>query len=141
MKNYKWLIVLGIIIIVLIIVSVVFSDNESKYLKEVSINKVLEMKDNDENFILYIKQTNCEHCKAFTPKFVNVLKEKKLKAYVLNITNLSDEENKIYEDNFDIKGTPTVLFYDNGDESLIKLEGEQTREKIISKLEAAGFLK
>lgn len=141
MKNYKWLIVLGIVILILIVVSVVFSDNEDKYLKEVSIDKVLDMKENDESFILYIKQTNCEHCKVFTPRFVNVLKEKKLKAYVLNLTDLSTEDNKKYENNFDIKGTPTVLFFDNGDESLIKIQGEQTKEQIISKIESAGFLK
>lgn len=141
MKKYKWLIVLGIIVVVLSFIAVFFSEDESKYLQEVSINKIIKMKENNKSFILYIKQTNCEHCKVFTPRFINVLKKNNLKAYTLNIANLSEEDNKIYTDNFEVEGTPTVLFFENGSESLIRIEGEQTKEKIISKLEATGFIK
>lgn len=144
MKKYKWLIILSLVIIVLSIVAIAFSDNpvnEDKYLKEISLERVLEKIKDDEKFILYIKQTSCEHCKAFTPVFARVLMENKQKAYVLNLTNLSEKETETYDKNFTVDGTPTVLFYDEGSESLVRIEGEQTKERIQSKLEAAGFAK
>jgi len=139
MKKYKWLIILVAVVVVLSIIAVVFSDSEDKYLKEVSINEVLDMKKAEKTFILYIKQTNCEHCKVFTPRFLSALRDSKLKAYVLNLTNLSEDDKKTYDDTFDVDGTPTVLFFDSGNESMIRIEGEQTKEKIISKLKAVGY--
>ena len=53
----------------------------------------------------------------------------------------SEEETKTYQDTFTIEGTPTVLFIDKGNESLIRIEGEQSKEVIKSKLEAAGYIK
>ncbi|MBQ6546988.1 MAG: hypothetical protein IJL74_03210 [Bacilli bacterium] len=144
MKKYKWLIILGVVILTLSIIAIVFSDkpiDEDKYLREIPLSKVIKKIDNKETFILYIKQTSCEHCKAFSPVFARVLMENKLKAYVLNLTNLSDEENETYNKKFNVNGTPTVLFYSEGSESLVRIEGEQTRDRIISKLQASGFLK
>ena len=142
MKKYKWLIILVVVIVILSVIAIVFSENEEKYLHEISYSKVMKKIDNNDKFMLYIKQTDCEHCKVFTPRFVSVLKENKLESYVLNLTNLSDEDKEKYDKDFsDISGTPTVLFYDEGMQSLVKIEGEQTKEKILSKIKSAGFLK
>ena len=140
MKKYKWQIILLLVIVILLVIAIVFSEDESKYIKEVSVNEVLKMKENKESFILYIKQTNCTHCKAFTPNFIAVLKKNKLKAYAINLTNLTEDEQTIYDDNFTITGTPTVLFYIDGSESLMKLEGEQTKDKITERLKSTGFI-
>ena len=84
---------------------------------------------------------SCEHCKAFTPNFISVLSENNIEAYNLNISNLSEKEQETYNELFDVSGTPTVLFFDKGEESLIRIEGEQTKARIKSKIESAGFLK
>lgn len=141
LKKYKWLILFFVIIIALIVVAVSFSEDEDKYLHDISLNEVSKKIKKKENFILYIKQTDCEHCKSFTPNFLGVLSENKIEAYSLNLTNLSDKENKTYDEMFDVQGTPTVLFFVNGEESLIRIEGEQTKARIKSKIEAAGFIK
>ena len=140
-KKYKWLIDFIAVIIALIIVAIVFSEDEGKYIKDISLNEVVDKIDNKDSFILYIKQTDCEHCKSFTPNFISVLSQNNIKAYSLNISNLSEEENTTYSELFDVEGTPTVLFFDKGNESLIRIEGEQTKAKIKSKIEAAGFIK
>ena len=140
-KKYKWLIAFIAVIIALIIVAIVFSEDEGKYIKDISLNEVVDKIDNKDSFILYIKQTDCEHCKSFTPNFISVLSQNNIKAYSLNISNLSEEENTTYSELFDVEGTPTVLFFDKGNESLIRIEGEQTKSKIKSKIEAAGFIK
>ena len=140
-KKYKWLIAFIAVIIALIVVAIVFSEDEGKYIKDISLNEVVDKIDNKDSFILYIKQTDCEHCKSFTPNFISVLSQNNIKAYSLNISNLSEEENTTYSELFDVEGTPTVLFFDKGNESLIRIEGEQTKAKIKSKIEAAVFIK
>ena len=94
MKKYKWLIILVLVIITLSVISIIFSDNPDKYIKEIGINEVIKKQKHEDSFILYIKSTNCEHCKVFTPRLTSVLKENKLKAYALNLANLSEEEPK-----------------------------------------------
>jgi len=141
MKKHLGLIIFAIIIIALVVVAVVFSENEEDYIKEIGINEVIKKIDNEDDFILYIKQSDCEHCKEFTPTFMGVLRENNLKAYALNLTNLSEEDTKLYEETFTIDGTPTVLFFNEGNESLIKIEGAQSKTKVKSKLESTGFIK
>lgn len=141
MKKHLGLIIFAIIIIALVVVAVVFSENEEDYIHEISIKEVIKKIDNKDDFILYIKQSDCEHCKEFTPTFMSVLRENDIKAYSLNLTNLSEKDNELYEKTFDVEGTPTVLFYNKGNESLIKIEGAQTKAKVKSKLESTGFIK
>ncbi len=141
LKKYKWLILLLAVIVLLIVIAVIFSVDNSKYVHEVSLNEVTDKIDSKKDFILYIKQTDCEHCKAFTPNFISVLSENDIEAYSLNISNLSDEDQEKYNELFDVSGTPTVLFFTDGEQSLIKIEGEQTKARIKSKIESAGFIK
>ncbi|MGN0993041.1 MAG: thioredoxin family protein [Bacilli bacterium] len=140
-KKYKWLILFIAIIIALIVVCFVFSEDEDKYIHDIGLSDVIDKMDNKDSFILYIKQTDCEHCKAFTPNFISVLSQNNIEAYSLNLSNLSEEENTTYSELFDVEGTPTVLFFEDGNESLIRIQGEQTKAKIKSKIKSAGFIK
>lgn len=140
-KKYKWLILFIAIIIALAVVCFVFSEDEDKYIHDIGLSDVIDKMDNKDSFILYIKQTDCEHCKAFTPNFISVLSQNNIEAYSLNLSNLSEEENNTYSELFDVEGTPTVLFFEDGNESLIRIQGEQTKAKIKSKIKSAGFIK
>lgn len=140
MKKYLWIIILLAVIITLGVLVIVFSPNKS--LEEIKYQEIQNKIEKKDTFILYIKSTDCEHCKAFTPTFTEVLSKYKLKAYTLNIANLSDKEYNKYEDDFsDVEGTPTVLFYKNGEKQMITIEGEQPKAKVTSKLKTAGFIK
>lgn len=141
MKKHLGLIIFLIIIIALVVVAIVFSEDETEYIKEISLNDVIDKQEDKDSFILYIKQTDCEHCKEFTPTLMSVLRENDIKAYALNLTDLTEEEMEIYTDTFDVNGTPTVLFFDEGNESLIRIEGAQSKAKVKSKLESTGFIK
>jgi len=141
MKKYTWLIILILVIISLIVVSVVFSESDDKYLKELNVKDVVEKINDKDSFMLYIKQTDCSHCKEFTPNFISVLSKNKLKAYTLNLSDLTEEDKTLYEEHINVTGTPTVLFYTEGNENLIRIEGAQNKNKITSKLEATGFIK
>lgn len=141
MKKYLSLIILLIVIVALILIAVIFTEDEEKYIHEITMNEVVQKIDNEESFMLYIRQTDCEHCKEFTPNFLSVLSKNDLEAYAIHLDKLSDEDLETYNNIFDVTGTPTVLFFDKGNESLIRIEGEATKATIKSKLEATGFIK
>ena len=134
MKKYLGLIIFLAIIVALILIAVIFTEDEEKYIHEISINEIVQKIDSEETFILYIKQTDCEHCKEFTPNFLSVLSDNNLEAFAINIDTLNEEDTETYNSLFDISGTPTVLFFDKGNESLIRIEGEATKATIKSKL-------
>lgn len=140
MKKKLGLIIFLFIIIILIVLSIVFSDSDDKYIQKISISDAVQKINDDDTFILYVMQDDCKFCKAFYPTFIEVLREYDLISYSINIGNLDNEESTIFNNNFDISGTPTVLFYDDGNLSLINIEGSQSKDKVISKLEAAGFI-
>lgn len=141
MKINKWVALLLVIIVALIVVIVVFSEDEGKYIKEINLTELNNKISNKDSFILYVKQTNCEHCKSFSPIFVSALKDSKLSAYSLNMTNLSEDEQKTFDNMFTVEGTPTVLFITEGEEGFLKIEGEQSKDKIISVFKNTGFIK
>lgn len=141
MMKYKWLILFSVFVITLIIVAIVFTDSEDKYIKEISLSELTEKIEKKDSFILFIKQTDCSHCKSFTPKFVSALKENNLTSYALNITNLSEEDMKEYKKMFDVEGTPTVLFYKDGNKNIVRIDGDQDKDAIVSKFKAVDFVK
>ena len=139
MKKWIGLIIFAVIVVLLIIVALLPTD-EDKYLKEITYSEFVTKVNNKDSFILYVKQTGCAHCKEFTPKFAGVLSDNKITAYVVNLTNLSEEEKPLFKESTGVDGTPMVFFYKDGVKSMIYIEGEQSKDKIISKLKSAGFI-
>lgn len=98
---------------------------------------------NKETFILEVIQDGCSYCSEFAPKFDKVLSEYEIEAYSLNLTNLADAERKEFNNNFQINGTPCVLFFKDGEESSIlnRINGNQSKDKIIEKLKLNEYIK
>ena len=130
------------IILVICLLGCEKSENKS-YLESidyVTFNQKLENKD---SFILEVVQTGCHNCTSFTPKFTEVLEEYKIKAYSMNITNMSAEDNKTFLNDYDVDGTPTLMFFEQGIETstMRRLEGDKDKDIIISKLKQNGYIK
>ena len=76
------------------------------------------------------------------PKVENVLNEYDVVGYVINLTDLSDEDYEKIQEDFGINGTPTTLFIKNGKEiKMQRYEGSVSEEKIISKLKTNNYIK
>lgn len=140
MKN-KWLIVFCIFVIALIATSLFFKDNPEDYYNDITYSELNDKINDKKDFILYIKQTDCNHCKSFTPKFTGVLSKYSLKADVLNLTNLSDDEREKAIELLKIDGTPAVFFYKDGVKTDVNIEGDKDKDLIIQKLKEAGYVK
>lgn len=118
------------------------ADNtEVEYLKELTFEELEEKLNNKEDLILEIVQTGCSNCTAFSPKFESVLNEYEIQAYSLNISYLSDA-GADWLDAYNVDGTPTVIFFEDGEETstMKRLVGNQSKEKIVSKLKANGYI-
>lgn len=113
------------------------------YMTEINYNDYKKLIENKETFILEIMRTDCSACVSFKPRITQVADEYKIEVKYINTDNLTDEEvEKLYEDT-GISGTPTVIFYNDGQEKTksSRINGSVSVEKIISKFKANGFIK
>lgn len=98
---------------------------------------------NKETFILVISQTGCSHCEQYLPELDRTLKEINLEANVLNITNLTTDEKITLSKYANFSGTPTTLFFTEGEEktSLNRIVGYTSKAKIKERLTSLGYIK
>lgn len=142
MKN-KFLITIGVIIVILIAIIFIFKKDEVSYLREITYKEYAEKIDNKDSFILYIKQNNCQHCLNFTPVLENVLTNYKVTAYYLNLTNLSESDYNSLKQDLSFSGTPTVMFFESGIElgTFSRISGEKSEKFVIERLKNRGYIK
>lgn len=139
--KHKFLFICILIIIILGAIIILFKDNQ-EYLININYNEYLEKVNKKENFILYIKQTDCPHCQSFTPKFKNVLQKYRVTAYVLNLTNITKEEYTKLKEQLSFEGTPIVCFFEEGYElgAFARINGNKSEKTIINKLTLRGYI-
>ena len=125
---------------VIICIAIVFlisaCNSSSSNIIDISSDDLKQKINNKETFILYIGNDNCSHCISYKPVLESVLKKYKIKIYHL--------DNTKYEINdFNIEGTPTVLFVEKGEEetTLNRINGEISKEKTIEILKENGYIK
>lgn len=111
-------------------------------IKEIDFSTLKEMLENKESFILEVIQTDCSHCKEFSPRFDKVLKEYDLEAYKIDTQKLSKKEKKEFDSIIYVSGTPTVVFINEGEETETynRISGAASNEKIIKKLKQSGYI-
>lgn len=109
------------------------------FVKEISYDEYKDLINSKETFILEVMREDCSACVSFKPKLESVANEYEIEVKVLNTDTLSDEEL----DSFGISGTPTVIFYIDGEEvtTASRITGSVSTDKIISKFKASGFIK
>ncbi len=133
-KKFKFLLI-GIFIIFL-----TGCGNNTSTITDISYSELEEMINNDESFILEIVQTGCSHCEEFSPRFKAILKTHDLTAYSLNLYNLNEEDAKKFNELTTVSGTPTVLFFENGEETNNRINGAVNNDKVEEELQEAGYI-
>ena len=117
-------------------------EKNDSYLKELSYKELNDKIEAKEKFFFMITQDGCSHCENFIPVVEKVLNDKKVVGYNFNLSNLSDSDRDEFDKLFDVDGTPTTIFIENGTEvSLLqRINGEATEDKLIQKLKNNGYL-
>lgn len=96
-----------------------------------STDKIQEMISNKETFIVYMYQKSCPSCQEVKPILNDYIKEDK--ATILAIDINSDKNKNYLSQDLNVKGTPTIIFYNNGIETG-RLTSVFTREKFEEKI-------
>ena len=140
-------IILGVLVCILIILIctllyIIGKKSDFKSIEDINLTTLKTKIDNKEKFVLVITQTGCSHCMAYLPVLDEIGKDYKLTFYDINMTNLSDEEKTEFNKLVRISGTPTTIFYTDGEEesTTSRLVGEKTKEKIINRLKSEGYI-
>jgi len=137
------------LILIIILITFIFcltgcsrEEKEKNRLIEISYSKFKEKLEDKETFFIEIMQTGCSACKSFAPKYKEVLEEYNLISYQLNFTNMTKEDYEEFNDNYDVKGTPTVIFITEGSEKseLQRITANIAKSKIIAKMKANGII-
>ena len=77
-----------------------------------------------EKTIAYLFSPTCVHCKNFTPKLMSVASDVDLQIDQLNVLEYDDAW-----DQYSITGTPTLIYFENGQE-VARISGDYPEEDI-----------
>ncbi len=112
------------------------------YMDEINYQEYHQLLDQKETFILEVMRTDCPYCQDFKPKLNKVLEDYEITIKFINLDHLSKEEEEQFLKEVGDPGTPTVIFYQEGNEKTIqsRIVGNVSIEKIISKMKASGFI-
>ena len=129
-----------ILLLVILVISITGCGN--KNLKEISYKEYKEMIDNKETFILEVMKTGCTYCEKLKPKLEKVAKEYNIEIKVINTAKLSDKDKEQFESDTSVTGTPTIIFYTDGNEETVasRINGNVSEEKLISKFKANNII-
>ena len=148
-RKKKNIIISAVIIVLTVIICAAiwfigkgFNKTEYPYIHELTFNELESKLNNQDSFVLIITQTGCSHCEAYLPVVQNVSNKYKVDFYVLNRTNISDEERTKLKNIAKFSGTPTTLFYTSGEEksALNRLVGQATEYRLVEKLTSEGYI-
>lgn len=108
-----------VLIILSIIGSLILIFRPQKYYEEISVDKFNELKDQKQNFVIYIGRDDCNDCLSFEPTFHEVIKnnnyEKDIKyVNVKEIRKQSKEGWKEFKENNHFDQTPVIIHYEHG---------------------------
>lgn len=131
------------LIIVLFISMFLFTSCGSSKLKSISYSELKDKIKNEETFFFIVIRDGCQHCEKFVPKVEEILEEYDIVGYKLNYSNLSEEEDEDFYNEYGISATPTTVFIKDGKEvsMLQRVEGNVSKEKFITKLKNNDYIK
>lgn len=129
-------------ILLLVICLFIFCSCGNSNLKDINYSEFNKMKDNKETFFIVIYKDGCPYCEMFIPKVEEILDEYKITGYKINISNMSEDDYKEFESEFNFDGTPTTIFITDGNELSVmqRIDGNVSKEKIITKLKNNNYI-
>lgn len=137
--------VLILILIFTLIIIATLRNKEAKkdYITYISVSELKNKIKNKDDFILVFTQEGCGHCATYYEVINSVAKEYDVTIYDINLTEVKKDDvadlNKIAS----ISGTPTTLFYIDGEEqtTLNRINGSTSKTNLVDKLKKMGYIK
>ena|SRR5690625_142936 len=102
------------------------------YQNQIVPNDLAEKLENEEDVFLYFYSPTCPYCLEVTPVLVPLAEELNIDVKKLNLYEFEQEKHT-----YDIKGVPTLVYYENGQE-VDRISGAQPEEVFRSFFETYG---
>lgn len=120
-----------------------------KTYEEITYDEYVEMIENEENFILFIGSATCSHCNDYKSKVEKIVRNYQIMIYYIDVNKFTDEQLNKFKTTINFSGTPTTVFIENGKEktdskgnvSTYRINGNVDYNKLIKKLQKAGYIK
>lgn len=148
MKKNNIFILLLIIVLILIFSIIVYltlkkDESEKDYIVYINVNELKEKINNKDDFILVFTQDGCGHCQTYHGVINSVSEKYNIKIYDVNLTSLEKDEINEVNKIASINGTPTTLFFKDGEEitTLHRINGQTSENKLVKKLKQLGYIK
>ena len=144
MKKKNYLIIGGIILIIIGVIIWYSISVESKNFIKLNYSEILEKVDNKESFILCVSASKCTHCNSYKPKLKKISNDYNIKIYYTDVDKFTDEDYNKFKEDFSFDGgTPTTIFFKDGEEktTATRIEGDISIERTIDKFKKNGFIK
>ena len=104
---------------------------DDKNYQNIILPKALEEKiESGEKTIAYMFSPLCSYCKNFTPKLMTVAADLDLQVDQLNVL----EYDHAWDD-YNLKGTPTLIYFEHGVE-VVRISGDYSEEEVRAFFEA-----
>lgn len=132
-------------IIILALITMFFisgCNNKLKTYETINYSTFLDKIEKKEDFILLIGSYQCSACALFKETIESVIKEYQVKVYYIDIANMSEDEiSKLDAKTHYGKMTPVTVFFDQGSlDTINKLEGAVSYNKVVEKFEKKGYI-
>lgn len=148
MKKKKQIIISGILLVAIVAGGIIFyfkahPKEQGTKLTEITGTEFKAKIKTQDSFILVIFKDGCTHCENYLPVFNDIAEEYNITAYKMNLTALSSADYSYLNGFVANIGTPLTMFFEKGTEtsSLNRIEGNVSRDKIISRLKIMGYIK
>lgn len=109
---------------------------------EVSYDEYSNLIEAKEDLILYIGSANCSHCLDFKPTLEKIIKKYQLEINYIDVSKLTEKEYAILENKTKLRGTPTVVFVEDGIvKTSPKIQGALPYTSVVEKFKESGYIK
>lgn len=145
MTNKKNLIlIIGSIIILISLIVILYIFRPIGALTKINYEKVNEMINNKESFVLCISSTKCSHCDSYKPKLETIAKKQNIIIYYIDINKETKDNQEKFKElvGYD-NGTPLTIFIKDGKESTTanRISGDVSERKILEKFKINKIIK
>lgn len=109
---------------------------------EIGLNRLEDMINNKETFIMYIGSSTCSNCASLNPTLNRVINDYDVDVYYIDTNKLSDAEKDelIRYINYE-KKTPRIYFITNGSyDNMNLIKGNQAYETLVKEFMSHGYI-
>lgn len=109
---------------------------------KISYNELLKKIENGETFPLVIGSSECSACANYEIVMNQFISKNQVEVYMIDIVLLSEDEYKKLKSDTSFSGTPTTVFYKDGELTSFynRIDGSASMDEVKSYFRSNGYI-